>query len=309
MKVFISYAHHDQMMLDRLHIHLAMLRREGGISEWYDRNILAGGAIDREIASQLNASSLFLALLSPDFLDSQYCYESEMQAAIKKHDAGEIIVVPIVLEPCDWRFSPLKQFKALPRNGKPVTEWTNQNEALLDVVTELRRLVQSVRSAGSSAAPEPPADQVRPQLKYRVKKSFDEIDRDEFRRAAYEAIRYYFEKSAREIDGVEGLRGRYETLGPLSFTCSVVNELIDTGRGGGAHITARGTPRLGLGDIYYSFSANAPENAANGSFNVDADDYHLFLRTSFSVRSGPDRAWSSPHEAAQRLWEEFLQSM
>ncbi len=159
MKVFISYAHHDQAMLERLHTHLAMLRREGGIAEWYDRDILAGGEIDREIASHLNASSLFLALVSPDFLNSQYCYESEMQAAIRKHDNGEIIIVPIILEPCDWLFSPLKQFKALPQNGKPITEWTNQNEALLDVVTELRRLVQSVHSAAGTAAPlEPPRD-------------------------------------------------------------------------------------------------------------------------------------------------------
>jgi hypothetical protein len=297
-------------MLERLHTHLAMLRREGGIAEWFDRDILAGGEIDREIASHLNASSLFLALVSPDFLNSQYCYESEMQAAIRKHDNGEIIIVPIILEPCDWLFSPLKQFKALPQNGKPITEWTNQNEALLDVVTELRRLVQSVHSAAGTAAPlEPPAHRMRTQSKYRAKKSFDELDRDEFRRVAFEAIKDYFEKSAREIDRVEGLSSRYETLGPLSFTCSVVNHMIKTGRGRAAHITASAIPRSSLGDIYYSFSANAPENTASGSFNVDADDYHMFLRTSLSVRSGPYPTWSSPQEAAKKLWEEFLQAM
>jgi TIR domain len=261
MKVFISYAHHDQAMLERLHAHLAMLRREGGIAEWYDRDILAGGAIDREIAFQLNASSLFLALVSPDFLNSQYCYESEMQAAIRKHDNGEIIIVPIILEPCDWLFSPLKQFKALPQNGKPITEWTNQNEALLDVVTELRRLVQSVHSAAGTAAPlEPPAHQMRTQSKYRAKKSFDELDRDEFRRAAFEAIKDYFEKSAREIDRVEGLSSRYETLGPLSFTCSVVNHVITTGRGSRTHYCERDTRITAWGHLLFVFRKRSREH-------------------------------------------------
>jgi TIR domain len=63
---------------------------------------MAGGNIDSEIAAQLNQCRLFLALVSPDFLSSQYCYETEMTNAIRRHDAGEIVVVPIILEPCDW---------------------------------------------------------------------------------------------------------------------------------------------------------------------------------------------------------------
>src|SRR5579859_3019052 len=98
-------------MLDRLHAHLAMLRREGGIVGWYDREILAGAVVDPEISAQLESSELFLALASPDFLASQYCYDKEMTRAIARHEAGQIAVVPIILEPCDWLSSPLRQFK------------------------------------------------------------------------------------------------------------------------------------------------------------------------------------------------------
>jgi hypothetical protein len=309
MKAFISYAHRDSAMLERLHTHLAMLRREGGISDWYDREILAGGSIDREITSQLNDSRLFLALVSPDFLSSKYCYESEMQTAIKKHEAGTMVVVPIVLEPCDWLSSPLKQFKALPRDGKPISEWTNQNAAMLDVVTELRRLVQGIiLNSTTEPAPKPstmPVERAPLQSKYRVKKTFDEIDRDDFRRSAYEEIRDYFEKSAHEIDKVEGLRSRYQLIGPMSFTCSVVNQMIKAGRGT-AHITVRMSPHPGLGDISYSFSANAADNTAHGAYSVEADDYHLFLKPQFSMRSGRERTWSAK-EAAHQLWQEFLE--
>ncbi len=48
-KAFISYSHRDEKALERLHTHLATLRREGKISTWYDREIQAGQEIDREI--------------------------------------------------------------------------------------------------------------------------------------------------------------------------------------------------------------------------------------------------------------------
>jgi hypothetical protein len=40
--VFYSYSHADRRMLDRLRTHLAMLRRHGLITEWFDRDIDAG---------------------------------------------------------------------------------------------------------------------------------------------------------------------------------------------------------------------------------------------------------------------------
>jgi hypothetical protein len=63
-RVFISYSHRDEKPLTRLHTHLAMLRRAGVIAAWYDREILAGGDIDREVALSLESSDLFFALLS-----------------------------------------------------------------------------------------------------------------------------------------------------------------------------------------------------------------------------------------------------
>ena len=56
MKAFISYSHKDEAALRRLHTHLAVLRREGRIDEWFDREILAGGEIDAEIAERLEFS-------------------------------------------------------------------------------------------------------------------------------------------------------------------------------------------------------------------------------------------------------------
>ena len=119
-KVFISYSHRDEKALDRLHTHLATLRRTGEITAWFDREVLAGDDIDSKIGSNLDNSELFFALVSPDFLASNYCYEREMTVALKRHEEGSLRVIPIILEPCDWKSTPLGKLKALPKDGPQV---------------------------------------------------------------------------------------------------------------------------------------------------------------------------------------------
>jgi hypothetical protein len=140
MKAFISYAHHDIAMLQRLKAHSSVLVREGRITFWFDREITAGGILSRQITAQLDASDLFIPLVSPDFLGSDYCFQREMRRAADRRRRGLIMIAPIILEPCDWMSTILGRFKALPRDGKPISTWPNENEAFLDVVKELRRL-------------------------------------------------------------------------------------------------------------------------------------------------------------------------
>lgn len=122
MKVFISYSHEDEAILVRLHKHMSMLRREGLVSDWYDREILPGGEIDAEIMEKLESCDLFLPLVSADFLASDYCYEKEMQRALERHSEQEIRVIPIIVEPCDWQTSPLGALKAVPNDRTPRSE-------------------------------------------------------------------------------------------------------------------------------------------------------------------------------------------
>lgn len=302
MKAFISYSHRDQWALDRLHVHLAQLHREGLIEAWYDREILAGDSIDEEIAGQMNTCELFICLVSPDFIASNYCYEREMTSALGRQDAGEVRVVPIIIEPCEWKVTPLGRLKALPRDGKPISDWTNDNTAFLDVTTELRRVV----SAGVAAVPaeeRPSSVPTGRAAAYRVKREFDEIDRSDYREQAFNAIRQYFERSIAEIDGIEGLRGRFTELGPQTFGCTVVNKGLHRGI---AHLTVHiRSGDGGFHDVYYSYSENAPPNTANGGFEVEADEYDLFLVAHRFTSNGEERL--SPERAAEQLWIEFLE--
>lgn len=152
-KVFISYSHADDELLDKLHKHLAQLKRDGTIAEWYDREIHAGGKLDSEIGSALEGADVFIACASPDYIDSSYCYERELKRALEKEVAGELTIIPVIFEPCDWLNTPLSKFKALPRDGKPITEYTNPNVALLEVINGLRSLASPGATATATTKP------------------------------------------------------------------------------------------------------------------------------------------------------------
>ena len=306
MKVFISYSHKDEATLKRLHTHLAVLSRDGRIDEWFDREILAGGEIDAEVSERLESSGLFLLLASPDFLASDYCMEREMDRALERHRLGDAIVVPIIVEPCDWKSTPLRNLKALPRDGKPVSEWTNENNAYLDVVQELRRVLEAeevphaAERREATAGVTPTRSGVR---RYRVKRDFDEIDRGDFREAAFGVIRSYFEREVSEIDAIEELRGRFVSLSAASFTCTIINRAHERGT---AHITVHAQrENMGIGDISYSFKENAPPNTANGMFTIEADEFELYLSSMMGFVGQQERL--TPETAATQLWEHFLE--
>jgi len=100
--LFYSYAHEDETLRDQLDKHLSLLKRQGTISDWYDRDIMAGSVRAEEVERRLKAARIILLLVSPAFIASDYCYGVEMQVAMQRHVAGEATVIPIILRPCDW---------------------------------------------------------------------------------------------------------------------------------------------------------------------------------------------------------------
>ena len=295
-------------MLNRLLTHLRPLRREGCIEAWFDRKILAGGVIDAEIEHELEACELFLLLVSPDFLASDYCVEREMERALERHRAGEARVIPIIVEPCHWETSPLRELRALPRDGVPVSDWDNPNDAYVDIVREVRRILDIGEPAKVAAAQpvEPTVARTHGATarRIRVPRDFDAIDRTEFSENAFATIHNHFEASITEINAIEELRGRIVTHSPTSFGCTVVNSARTHGT---AYITVhRRQGDLGLADIFYSFTENAPPNTANGGFFVEADEYELYLRPLWMDFTNEEEQLTA-QDASARLWEKFLE--
>lgn len=143
-EVFYSYAHEDEKLRDELAKQLKLLQREGKITEWYDRDISEGEEVGSTIDTHLNTARIILLLVSSDFITSDYCYGIEMMRAMEKHETKEARVIPIILRPTDWHTAPFGRLKALPKDGKPVTTWSNRDEAFLDVAKGIRRVVEEL---------------------------------------------------------------------------------------------------------------------------------------------------------------------
>ena len=141
-----SYSHKDQSLRDELAAHLSPLEREGLISSWYDRCIVPGKELDREIDARLDRAQIILLLVSADFIASEYCYSREMKKAMERHEAGDARVIPVIVRPVDWSGTPFRKLLGLPDDGQAVTSWSNRDEAYLNIVRGVRRAAEELHS-------------------------------------------------------------------------------------------------------------------------------------------------------------------
>ena len=142
-EVFLSYAHEDWQLRDRMEKHLGTLIRQGMVSAWHDRLIDPGDEWAGQIDEHINSAELILLLVSANFLGSNYCYDIEMKRAMERHEVGEARVIPVILQPCDWQTAPFGKLQALPEGAKAVTLWTNRDEAFLSIIRGIRRIIKS----------------------------------------------------------------------------------------------------------------------------------------------------------------------
>ncbi|HEY1348601.1 MAG TPA: TIR domain-containing protein [Ktedonobacteraceae bacterium] len=143
--VFISYAREDERLRQQLETHLSLLLRQGWIADWHDRQILPGGEWAHDIDEHLEAASIILLLISPAFLASKYCFDTEMQRALERHQTGKAQVIPILLRPVQWQDAPFAHLQVLPTDAKPITKWRDRNEAFSDIVRGICWAISTLR--------------------------------------------------------------------------------------------------------------------------------------------------------------------
>lgn len=114
------------------------------ISSWQDRKLLAGTEWGGEIDKQLEQADLVLLLVSIDFINSNYCYDIELDKALERHASGECRVIPIILRGCLWQHTPFAKLQALPRDGKPVSSFQDQDDALASVAEGVRLVAEEM---------------------------------------------------------------------------------------------------------------------------------------------------------------------
>jgi hypothetical protein len=63
---------------------------------------------------------------------------------MERHEAQEARVIPVILRPVDWQETTFSKLKALPKDGKPITDrfWGSPDEAYADVAKNIREIVK-----------------------------------------------------------------------------------------------------------------------------------------------------------------------
>lgn len=139
----IAYDPADAKLIKALEKHLRPLIRSGRIG--FDPEILPGAETNSVIQTRLENADIILLMVSPDAMNSDYFWNTEMLTAHARHLKGEAVVIPVLLRACDWKsIIPLSSLQVLPRSEKPVTSWDNRDEAFTDIATEINRFAQKL---------------------------------------------------------------------------------------------------------------------------------------------------------------------
>ncbi|CAN5883523.1 hypothetical protein BH24BAC1_BH24BAC1_15690 [soil metagenome] len=107
---------------------------------------MAGQAWDQQIKQNLENSQIVLFLVSSDFMDSDYINDVEIARTMKRHEAGQVTIVPILIRPCDFDSLEISNYQALPlapaEGLKAISKWQDRDEAWLNVVNGLKKIIQ-----------------------------------------------------------------------------------------------------------------------------------------------------------------------
>src|SRR5438132_965192 len=133
-QVFCCYAREDKSSLLVLKKHLKPFQRDGLITVQADIDVSPGEDWEQRINHFLNIAEVILLLISPDFMDSDYCYSKEMLRAMERYENGEACVIPILLRPARWRGAPFGKLQVLPTDAEAVTSkyWHTPDDAFFD---------------------------------------------------------------------------------------------------------------------------------------------------------------------------------
>lgn len=143
-KLFISYSHADEQAKNTFITFLATLKRNGEITEWNDRQLLAGDRLNEEIINNIQNSDIICLLISQSFLASYYCVEEELTRALSQVENGTSRIFPIIIDHCTWLDTELRAYTAVPNDGTPISDYGNPSKAWLEVSNHLKKSVKHI---------------------------------------------------------------------------------------------------------------------------------------------------------------------
>lgn len=309
-KAFIAYARTDKEMVARLRTHLAGLKHAEKLETWFDGEITVGEPWEERISNELNRSNIVILCVSADFLASKYVQTVEMPRALERNQAGQCQVLPVILKPCAWQEHPFARLQVTPEGGKPVTKYTDQEEAWTEVIQAIHKTIEPVPSHSNSLplTESAPIPEGAPAKRFHQTPSDHDIDK--FVLETIAGIRQYFQASIKNLENANpGWKGEIRTMGNDAFEATI----YDAHGQRKAHCGIFRALALGIHSptIGYNESGVGDRNTSNDQLSLGQErkgptlDWQSFMSGIFSqADKNMDIA-----QAGKHLWKQFTQHL
>lgn len=145
-RLFVSYAHDDELKLKRLDLMLDVLEQQYGLTAWRDKRLIAGEAWDEEIRHRLEDMDIFLFIASQASIVRPYIRDPELRRARERREEDTVEVVAVKLEPCACDEDPFigklqrlaPKFKSIAEAPLKSVAWEQVRKDLLPVIRRVR---------------------------------------------------------------------------------------------------------------------------------------------------------------------------
>jgi len=155
-RVFVSYAREDAKWLDREYrfnlvpFLMESLKRQNVVF-WFDKDLKPGDEFRRHIEAEIDQSQIALLIVSQAFLNSDFIEQHEMARIADRAKLGQTIIVPLLVEPCDWSEYPVLADRQMVPGSMPLIDYTESDAKWARVKAEIldgfKTQVKRIRAA------------------------------------------------------------------------------------------------------------------------------------------------------------------
>jgi hypothetical protein len=142
---FISYAHDDHALFEEFSKHLNVVSLAfPRVAFQADPAIHGGQRWQDEILRMIRCSDLFILLITPAFLASEFIVATELPAMRQRFQDVGALLLPVVLKQCMWQWV-CHDIQALPtqnRRVRPVWNWKPRDCGFIQAQIEIGTAIE-----------------------------------------------------------------------------------------------------------------------------------------------------------------------
>ena len=128
-----------------LEMHLKSLNRFGLVGSWSDTDLLAGEDWDKKLKAEIADSDIILFLVSANLIANNYIWNDEMPLAKYNKENKNTILIPIILNHCDWQsISLFSECNVVPHKGRPIATFDNRDEAYDEITKQIKLVLEKL---------------------------------------------------------------------------------------------------------------------------------------------------------------------